>query len=170
MGPLKLVTKYTGPALKAKQAGVTLDRTLHLGMSLRRGAGPGGRSVEWGKSGALSAVKGPRAGVIPGWASTEWSLQSLCVLTPFKGKTKRMKKTYYFESSPHILLFYLSPLPPTGIFISPKTVWDDNTVTCFQCPYSLASLKVKNMTKTPKLIKKCIYAIIYAVSESFRHQ
>lgn len=84
---------------------------------------------EWGKSGALPAVKGPRAEVIPGWASTEWSLQSLCPLTLFKGETKRIKKTYYFESSPYILLFYLSPLPPTCIFISPKTVWDDNTAT-----------------------------------------
>lgn len=42
MGPLKLVTKYTGPAMKVEQAGVTLDRTLHLGMSLGRGAGAGG--------------------------------------------------------------------------------------------------------------------------------
>lgn len=47
MGPLKLVTKYTGPALKAEQAGVTLDRTLHLGMSLGRGAGRGVGGSEW---------------------------------------------------------------------------------------------------------------------------
>lgn len=68
MGPLKLVTKYTGPALKAEQAGVTLDRTLHLGMSLGRGAGQGvgGVRLEWVKSGALPAVKRPRAGVISG--------------------------------------------------------------------------------------------------------
>lgn len=64
MGPLKLVTKYTGPALKAEQAGVTLDRTLHLGMSLGRGAGQGVGGSDWSGSSPEPSQqwKGPEQG------------------------------------------------------------------------------------------------------------